>query len=94
MGNGAMTTIIYFVIIIAIFYLLIFRPEKKRKKQQQEMRNSLKVGDVVTTIGGIVGTVVDLTDDMMVIETSEDRVRMQVARWALGSTGKQTTETK
>lgn len=94
MDSSMITTIIYFVVIIAIFYLLIFRPEKKRKKQQEEMRNSLKIGDVITTIGGVIGTIVELTDDAIVIETSEDRVRMQLARWAIGNVGKAATEIK
>lgn len=90
--NSMYGTIIYLVVIFAIMYFLFMRPEKKRKKQQEEMRNSLKIGDTITTIGGIIGTVVELTDTAIVIETSEDRVRMQIARWAIGSVGKATTE--
>lgn len=87
-------TLAYIVLIVAIMYFFIMRPEKKRKKQQEDMRNSLKIGDVITTIGGIIGTIVELTDDAIVIETSEDRVRMQIARWAIGNIGKATTEAK
>ena len=55
-GAGNMTsTIIMIVVMIAIFYFLLIRPENKRKKQAEEMRNSLKKGDTITTIGGIVG---------------------------------------
>ena len=85
-------TLLYVAIFFVIIYFFMLRPEKKRKKQQEEMRNSLKTGDVITTIGGIIGTVVELTDTAIVIETSEDRVRMQIARWAIGSVGKATTE--
>ncbi|MBE6949129.1 MAG: preprotein translocase subunit YajC [Ruminococcaceae bacterium] len=88
-----MGTLIYFVVIIAIMYFLLFRPEKKRKKQQQEMRDSLKIGDTITTIGGIVGTIVDVDKELIVIETGEDRVRIQLARWAVGSIGKAAEET-
>ncbi len=87
-------TLIYIVLLFAIMYFLIMRPEKKRKKKQEEMRNALKIGDVITTIGGIIGTIVELTDDAIVIETSEDRVRMQIARWAIGNIGQATTEGK
>jgi preprotein translocase subunit YajC len=55
------------------------------------MRSSLKVGDEITTIGGIIGTIVELNEDTLVIETSEDRVRVQFARWAISTVGKQTT---
>jgi preprotein translocase subunit YajC len=84
-------TIIYLVVIIAVFYFLLIRPERKRKKQAEEMRSSLKVGDEITTIGGIIGTIVELNEDTLVIETSEDRVRVQFARWAISTVGKQTT---
>ncbi len=89
--NGNYFTIIYLVVIIAVFYFLLILPEKKRKKAAQQMRDSLKVGDEITTIGGIIGNIVELTDDTVVIETSEDRVRVQFARWAISSVGKQTT---
>ena len=55
-GAGNMTsTIIMIVVMIAIFYFLLIRPENKRKKQAEEMRNSLKKGDWLTTIGGMSG---------------------------------------
>ena len=85
-GAGNMTsTIIMIVVMIAIFYFLLIRPENKRKKQ--EMRNSLKKGDWLTTIGGIYGRVVSITDRTVVIETSEDRVRMEFVKSAIGSVG-------
>ena len=85
-GAGNMTsTIIMIVVMIAIFYFL--RPENKRKKQAEEMRNSLKKGDWLTTIGGIYGRVVAITDRTVVIETSEDRVRMEFVKSAIGSVG-------
>ena len=80
-GAGNMTsTIIMIVVMIAIFYFLLIRPENKRKKQAEEMRNSLKKGDWLTTIGGIYGRVVTITDRTVVIETSEDRVRMEFVK--------------
>ncbi|MBQ6540765.1 MAG: preprotein translocase subunit YajC [Oscillospiraceae bacterium] len=88
--NGNYFTIIYLVVIIAVFYFLLILPEKNRKKAAQQMRDSLKVGDEITTIGGIIGSIVELTDDTVVIETIEDRVRVQFARWAISSVGKQT----
>lgn len=90
MGNY--TYIIYFVVIIAIFYFLMFRPEKKRKKQLEEMRSSLDVGTEITTIGGMVGKIVAIDDELITFETGEDRVRIQVAKWAISTTGKKTTQ--
>ena len=79
------TMIIMLVAMIAIFYFLMIRPENKRKKEAEEMRNSLSNGDSITTIGGIVGTVVDVKEDMFVIETSADRVRIEFCKWALST---------
>ena len=75
------------VLMIAIFYFLMIRPENKRKKQAEEMRNSLKKGDWLTTIGGVYGRVVAITDRTVVIETSEDRVRVEFLKSAIGQVG-------
>lgn len=61
-GAGMGSTIMMIVLMIAIFYFLMIRPENKRKKQAEEMRNSLKKGDWLTTIGGVYGRVVAITD--------------------------------
>lgn len=92
-GSGA-SMIIMIVIMIAIFYFFMIRPENKKKKQAEEMRSSLAVGDLVTTIGGIVGRIVAVKSETIVFETSEDRVRMEVTKWAISSTGKQKEEQK
>ena len=89
-----LTTLLPFVVLIVVFYFLLIRPENKKKKALNEMRDSLSVGDEVTTIGGIVGKVVHIKDDLVTIETSEDRVRMQLTRWAISTKGTQTTESK
>ena len=82
-------SLIMIVAMVAILYFLMIRPENKRKKQAQEMRNSLKKGDVITSIGGIVGRIVFVTENTIVIETSEDRVRMELTKWAVSSVGVQ-----
>lgn len=86
------TTIIMLVLIIAVFYFFLIRPENKKKKKAAEMRNNLKVGDMITTIGGIIGTVCAVKDDTIVIETGADRVRVEFAKWAISTVGAQTTE--
>jgi len=73
------------LIMIAVFYFMLIRPENKRKKQAAQMRDELKVGDRITTIGGIVGTVVSIKDDKFVIETSADQVRIEFCKWALST---------
>lgn len=83
--GGMTTTIIMLVVMVAIFYFMLIRPENKRKKEAEELRSSLKVGDQITTIGGIVGTVVNVKEDKFVIETSADQVRIELAKWALST---------
>lgn len=90
--DQGMSTIIMLVILFAIMYFLMIRPENKRKKKAQEMRDGLKKGDTVTTIGGIVGKIVHVNKDTIVIETSDDRVRMELTKWAVSSVGVQTGE--
>ena len=86
-GTGMGSTVLMIVLMIAIFYFLMIRPENKRKKQAEEMRSSLKKGDWLTTIGGVYGRVVAITDRTVVIETSEDRVRVEFLKSAIGQVG-------
>ncbi|MEG1777572.1 MAG: preprotein translocase subunit YajC [Angelakisella sp.] len=82
-------------LIVVVFYFFILRPQQKKDKQAQQMRSSIEVGDDITTIGGIIGTVVSLKDDTIVIETSGDRNKMRIARWAVQqNTTPKATETK
>ncbi len=70
-------------LIVAVFYFFILRPQQKREKASQKMRSSLEVGDDIITIGGIVGTIVSIKEDTLVIETSGDRNKMRITRWAI-----------
>ena len=78
-------TVIMLVIMIGVFYFLMIRPENKRKKESEQMRSSVKVGDRITTIGGIIGTIVNVKDDKIVIETSADQVRMELTKWSIST---------
>lgn len=86
------TMIIMFVVMIAIFYFLLIRPENKKKKAMAKMRSELAVGDQITTIGGIVGTICAVKEDTIVIETGADRVRVEFTKWAVSTKGTQATE--
>ena len=90
--SDLVTTILMFVVIIAVFYFLLIRPENKKKKELNAMRSALAVGDEVTTIGGIVGTICHIKDDMITIETGADRVRIQLVRWAISTKGTATEQ--
>ena len=80
-----LTSMLPLLLIIVVFYFLMIRPENKRKKEAEQMRNNLSVGDRITTIGGIVGTIVSIKDDKFVIETSADQVRVEFCKWALST---------
>lgn len=83
--GGGMYTIIMLIVMVGIMYFLMIRPESKRKKEAEAMRNSLKVGDEIVTIGGITGKVVQVKEDKFVIETGADMVRIEFAKWALST---------
>ncbi len=75
--------IIMIVVMAVAMYFLMIRPQKKKQKEEQEMRDSIQIGDEVTTIGGIMGRVVTVKEDSIVIETGADRVKMRFQRWAI-----------
>ena len=86
-GVGA-SMIIMLVAMFAIFYFLIIRPENKKKKKTEEMRSSLSIGDEITTIGGMTGKIVQITEETVTFETGEDRVRIQIKKWGVSTTAK------
>jgi len=85
--GGMGSTFIMLIVMVAIFYFLLIRPENKRKKEAEQMRNALKKGDWLTTIGGLYGKVVAITDRTVVLETSEDRVRVEFLKSAISTVG-------
>ena len=83
--GGMGSPLVMMVVIVAVFYFLMIRPENKRKKEAQAMRDAIKVGDNITTIGGVIGDVVSVKDNSIVIETSADRVRVEFAKFAIST---------
>lgn len=73
------------VLIVVLMYFVMIRPQRKKQKEEQRMRNSIRVGDEITTIGGICGRVVNIKEDSLVIETGADRNKMTIKKWALQS---------
>ena len=83
--GGMGGSIVMLVAMLGIFYFMLIRPENKRKKEAEDMRSNVKVDDQITTIGGIVGKVVNVKDDKIVIETSADQVRIEMTKWAIST---------
>ena len=90
--GGGMPMILMIVIMFAVFYFFMIRPENKKKKKAEEMRNSLSLGDEIITIGGMIGKIVQITEDTITFETGEDRVRIQIKKWAISTTAKMEAE--
>ena len=84
-GASGITSIVMMVLIVVVFYFFILRPQQKREKESSKMRSSLEVGDDIITIGGMVGKVVHVTGDKLTFETGEDRVRIEITKWAVSS---------
>ena len=83
--GGMASPLIMMVLMFAIFYFMLIRPENKRKKEAEQMRSAVRTGDKIVTIGGIVGTVVNVKENRIVIETSADQVRIELEKWAISS---------
>ncbi len=82
---GMLMSFAPFILIFVLMYFMMIRPQKKKQKEEQEMRNNLRVGDELTTIGGIRGRVVSIKEDSIVLESGTDRTKIQFMKWAIQS---------
>ena len=87
-AGAGISSLLMICLMIAVFYFFFIRPENKKKKKTEEMRSSLSLGDEITTIGGMTGKIVQVTEDTVTFETGEDRVRIQIKKWGISTTGK------
>lgn len=92
MGNYS--SIILLVVMILVFYVFLILPENRKKKKLNAMRDSLRPGDEIVTIGGLTGRVVAVTDDTVTFETGEDQVRIQVTKWAISTNARAEAQEK
>ena len=81
--NEQIATLMPLIILILVMYFLLIRPQKKREKAITAMRNSIKVGDDITTIGGIIGKVVKIKDDVLTTQVGADKTKFEIMRWAI-----------
>ena len=73
------------LILIVIMYFLLIKPQKKKEKAIKDMRDAIKVGDEIVTIGGIFGKVVKTKEESLVIAVGADKVKFEVTRWAVSA---------
>ncbi|WP_342570887.1 preprotein translocase subunit YajC [Paenibacillus sp. FSL R5-0749] len=70
-GGGIVSLIVPLVLMVAIFYFLMIRPQNKKQKQRNSMLSQLKKGDKIVTIGGLHGTIAEITDDVVVLRVND-----------------------
>ena len=92
--GGSAMMIIYIVAIVAFFYFFMIRPQKKQEKETAAMRNSLSIGDEITTIGGIIGRITHIKYDVVTIETGADRNKIRIRKTAISTVDKKYGEEK
>ena len=80
---GTLISLLPMILIFVVFYFMLIRPQRKKEKKVQEMLNALKVGDRVSTIGGIYGTITAIKDDTLELSVGRDNVKLMFARWAI-----------
>ena len=85
MDKNMIISIVYMVALFAIFYFLFIRPQRKKEKQLEELRSSLDVGQMVTTIGGMLATVAKVEEEFVVLEVGPNRTKMPFKKWAIAS---------
>ena len=83
MDRSMIISIVYMVALFAIFYFLFIRPQRKKEKQLDQLRSSLEVGQMVTTIGGMLATVAKVEDEFVVLEVGPNRTKMPFKKWAI-----------
>lgn len=83
--QGNYSSLLLPILFLVIFYFLVIRPQQKKDKKIKEMRNKLKVGDEIITIGGIHGKIVKIKDDVLTVEVGADKTKFNITRWAVGS---------
>ena len=87
-SGSIFSTLIFMVPLILVMYFFMIRPQKKAEKKATAMRNSLEIGDTVTTIGGIMGIVSSIKEDSIVIETGGERNKIRFKRSAVAEVQK------
>ncbi len=80
--NQQVVSIVMLVGMLVLMYLLLIRPQRRQEKKVAEMRNSLKVGDEIITIGGFFAKVVRIKDEVVTLQFA-DGTKVEAAKWAI-----------
>ena len=82
-SNNPIIVFLPITLLIIFMYVLTIRPQRKKDKETRDMRNALTPGDIIVTIGGIVGRIMRVKDDSLVIAVGADKVKFEIMRWAV-----------
>jgi preprotein translocase subunit YajC len=80
---GQFGPILSMVLIFAVMYFILILPQKRKDKKMKEMLSAIQVGNNVTTIGGVMGKIINIKDDEVTIETSIEKTQVKLKRWAI-----------
>ena len=92
-GAGGIMGFLPLILIVVVFYFILIRPQNKKNKQVQQMRSAIKRGDRITTIGGFVGRVVRVKDEVITIEVGSDKTKLDIMRWGISKIEDASSET-
>jgi len=81
-GGGGLSQILILVVFVAIFYFMLIRPQQRKEKERRGMIETLKSGDRILFSGGIIGTVTNVKDQILVVKIA-DNVKVEVVRAAV-----------
>ena len=82
-GSSLLVSVLIFGVMFLVMYFVAIRPSKKQEQEVKKMRDSLQIGDEITTIGGIIGRIVSIKDETCVIETSRNCTRIRILKSAV-----------
>ena len=81
-SSGTLLLVVQIALFIGIFYFLLIRPQRAEQARHREMVASLKRGDRVATVGGLVGEIIGLNDETLTLKTGSAQVMVERAKVA------------
>jgi preprotein translocase subunit YajC len=83
LGAGNWLSMLFLLIPLALMYVIMIVPQKRKEKKHRELLSSAIVGDQIVTIGGMAGKIVNIKDDEITFETSIERTKVTIKKWAI-----------
>ena len=88
-AGGVAGMVLWIVILIAFMYFFMIRPQKKEQQQKNAMLQALEIGDTVLTTSGFYGTIIDMSEDTVIIEFGNNKnCRIPMQRAAISAVEK------